>query len=170
MVVRGLVRRVVRGVVRRVVRGVGSVGSPRSGGQFFQLSHIFKPRELKKERAIMALERFWWGHLSIFCGIHAMVHHGWNTATQNRFIAEPLHDGIVTYLRENGDSLMPENLVMTSLYTYTSAMMLRKGEGSQESARRGKENFIADIPKHFGYKSHGHLDFRRQQSQFFLLT
>ena len=25
-------------VVRRVVRGVGSVGSPRSGGQFFQLS------------------------------------------------------------------------------------------------------------------------------------
>ena len=40
MVVRGLVRRVVRGVVRRVVRGVGSVGSPRSGGQFFQLSHV----------------------------------------------------------------------------------------------------------------------------------
>ena len=40
MVVRGLVRRVVRGVVRRVVRGVGSVGSPRSGGQFFQLSRI----------------------------------------------------------------------------------------------------------------------------------
>ena len=40
MVVRGLVRRVVRGVVRRVVRGVGSVGSPRSGGQFFQLSHL----------------------------------------------------------------------------------------------------------------------------------
>ena len=40
MVVRGLVRRVVRGVVRRVVRGVGSVGSPRSGGQFFQLSQI----------------------------------------------------------------------------------------------------------------------------------
>ena len=39
MVVRGVVRRVVRGVVRRVVRGVGSVGSPRSGGQFFQLSH-----------------------------------------------------------------------------------------------------------------------------------
>ena len=38
MVVRGLVRRVVRGVVRRVVRGVGSVGSLRSGGQFFQLS------------------------------------------------------------------------------------------------------------------------------------
>ena len=38
MVVRGLVRRVVRGVVRRVVRGLGSVGSPRSGGQFFQLS------------------------------------------------------------------------------------------------------------------------------------
>ena len=38
-VVRGLVRRVVRGVVRRVVRGVGWVGSPRSGGQFFQLSH-----------------------------------------------------------------------------------------------------------------------------------
>ena len=38
MVVRGLVRRVVRGVVRRVVRGVGSVGSPQSGGQFFQLS------------------------------------------------------------------------------------------------------------------------------------
>ena len=29
---------VVRGLVRRVVRGVGSVGSPRSGGQFFQLS------------------------------------------------------------------------------------------------------------------------------------
>ena len=43
MVVRGLVRRVVRGVVRRVVRGVGSVGSPRSGGQFFQLSHISHP-------------------------------------------------------------------------------------------------------------------------------
>ena len=41
MVVRGLVRRVVRGVVRRVVRGVGSVGSPRSGGQFFQLSPNF---------------------------------------------------------------------------------------------------------------------------------
>ena len=40
MVVRGLVRRVVRGVVRRVVRGLGSVGSPRSGGQFFQLSLI----------------------------------------------------------------------------------------------------------------------------------
>ena len=38
MVVRGLVRRVVRGVVRRVVRGLESVGSPRSGGQFFQLS------------------------------------------------------------------------------------------------------------------------------------
>ena len=32
---------VVRGVVRRVVRGVGSVGSPRSGGQFFQLSLFF---------------------------------------------------------------------------------------------------------------------------------
>ena len=31
----------VRGLVRRVVRGVGSVGSPRSGGQFFQLSPIF---------------------------------------------------------------------------------------------------------------------------------
>ena len=29
---------VVRGLVRRVVRAVGSVGSPRSGGQFFQLS------------------------------------------------------------------------------------------------------------------------------------
>ena len=41
MVVRGLVRRVVRGVVRRVVRGVGSVGSPRSGGQFFQLSRAW---------------------------------------------------------------------------------------------------------------------------------
>ena len=40
MVVRGLVRRVVRGVVRRVVRGLGSVGSPRSGGQFFQLSRL----------------------------------------------------------------------------------------------------------------------------------
>ena len=36
-----VVRRVVRGVVRRVVRGVGSVGSPRSGGQFFQLSHDY---------------------------------------------------------------------------------------------------------------------------------
>ena len=35
---------VVRGLVRRVVRGVGSVGSPRSGGQFFQLSHIFNAR------------------------------------------------------------------------------------------------------------------------------
>ena len=44
MVVRGLVRRVVRGVVRRVVRGVGSVGSPRSGGQFFQLSRWGAPR------------------------------------------------------------------------------------------------------------------------------
>ena len=43
MVVRGLVRRVVRGVVRRVVRGVGSVGSPRSGGQFFQLSPVSGP-------------------------------------------------------------------------------------------------------------------------------
>ena len=42
MVVRGLVRRVVRGVVRRVVRGVGSVGSPRSGGQFFQLSRLYE--------------------------------------------------------------------------------------------------------------------------------
>ena len=31
---------VVRGLVRRVVRGVGSVGSPRSGGQFFQLSRL----------------------------------------------------------------------------------------------------------------------------------
>ena len=40
MVVCGLVRRVVRGVVRRLVRGVGSVGSPRSGGQFFQLSRF----------------------------------------------------------------------------------------------------------------------------------
>ena len=99
-----------------------------------------------------------------------MVHYGWNTATQNRFIAEPLHEGIVTYLRENGDPLMPENLFMTSLYTCTSAMMPRKGEGSQESARWGKENFIADIPKHFGGKSHSHLDFRQQQSQFFLLT
>ena len=39
-VVRGLVRRVVRGVVRRVVGGVGSVGSPRTGGQFFQLFRI----------------------------------------------------------------------------------------------------------------------------------
>ena len=46
MVVRGLVRRVVRGVVRRVVRGVGSVGSPRSGGQFFQLSPAFVPEIL----------------------------------------------------------------------------------------------------------------------------
>ena len=54
-----------------------------------------------------------------------MVHSGWNTATQNRFIAEPLHEGIVTYLRENGDPLMPESLVMTSPYTCTSAMMLR---------------------------------------------
>ena len=43
MVVRGLVRRVVRGVVRRVVRGLGSVGSPRSGGQFFQLSQLHLP-------------------------------------------------------------------------------------------------------------------------------
>ena len=34
---------VVRGVVRRVVRGVGSVGSPRSGGQFFQLSPRKEP-------------------------------------------------------------------------------------------------------------------------------
>ena len=46
MVVRGLVRRVVRGVVRRVVRGVGSVGSPRSGGQFFQLSPSRLPSQL----------------------------------------------------------------------------------------------------------------------------
>ena len=92
-----------------------------------------------------------------------MVHYGWNTATQNRFIAEPLHESIVTYLRENGDPLMSENLVMTSLYTCTSAMMLRKGEGSQESARQGKENFI-DIPKHFGGKSHSHLDFRDKKS------
>ena len=92
-----------------------------------------------------------------------MVHYGWNTATQNRFIAEPLHEGIVTYLRENGDPLMSENLVMTSLYTCTSAMMLRKGEGSQESARRGKENFI-DIPKHFSGKSHSYLDFRDKKS------
>ena len=45
MVVRGLVRRVVRGVVRRVVRGVGSVGSPRSGGQFFQLSQRRERKE-----------------------------------------------------------------------------------------------------------------------------
>ena len=45
MVVRGLVRRVVRGVVRRVVRGVGSVGSPRSGGQFFQLSRGLVARQ-----------------------------------------------------------------------------------------------------------------------------
>ena len=48
MVVRGLVRRVVRGVVRKVVRGVGSVGSPRSGGQFFQLSRpIFSVNNTK---------------------------------------------------------------------------------------------------------------------------
>ena len=47
------------------------------------------------------------------------------TWSQNRFIAEPLHEGIVTYLRENGDPLMPESLVMMSLYTCTSAMMLR---------------------------------------------
>ena len=40
MVVRGLVRRVVRGVVRRVVRRVGSVGSPRSGGQFFYIPNF----------------------------------------------------------------------------------------------------------------------------------
>ena len=33
---------VVRGLVRRVVREVGSVGSPRSGGQFFQLSHCVR--------------------------------------------------------------------------------------------------------------------------------
>ena len=46
MVVRGLVRRVVRGVVRIVVRGVGSVGSPRSGGQFFQLSLFLVPDNL----------------------------------------------------------------------------------------------------------------------------
>ena len=37
-VVRGVVRLVLRGVVRRVVRGVGSVGSPRIGGQSFLLS------------------------------------------------------------------------------------------------------------------------------------
>ena len=36
---------VVRGLVRRVVRGVGSVGSPRSGGQFFQLSRDFHCRK-----------------------------------------------------------------------------------------------------------------------------
>ena len=43
---------VVRGLVRRVVRGVGSVGSPRSGGQFFQLSQnedpFFFPGEIIK--------------------------------------------------------------------------------------------------------------------------
>ena len=36
----GVVRRVVHGVVRRVVRGSGSVGSPWSGGQSFQLSPL----------------------------------------------------------------------------------------------------------------------------------
>ena len=40
-VVRGVVRRVVRGVFLRVVRGAGSVGSPRSGGQSFLLSHFY---------------------------------------------------------------------------------------------------------------------------------
>ena len=54
-VVRGLVRRVVRGVVRRVVRGVGSVGSPRSGGQFFQLSR-------RKNLSLVAL-KMWVGNL-----------------------------------------------------------------------------------------------------------
>ena len=48
MVVRELVRRVVRGVVRRVVRGVGSVGSPRSGGQFFQLSLLASPYTMNR--------------------------------------------------------------------------------------------------------------------------
>ena len=38
---------VVRGLVRRVVRGVGSVGSPRSGGQFFQLSLFLLPLLLR---------------------------------------------------------------------------------------------------------------------------
>ena len=52
MVVRGLVRRVVRGVVRRVVRGVGSVGSPRSGGQFFQLSLEERDQELQRYDAL----------------------------------------------------------------------------------------------------------------------
>ena len=45
MVVRGLVRRVIRGVVRRVVREVGSVGSPRSRDQFFQLSPRFPAKK-----------------------------------------------------------------------------------------------------------------------------
>ena len=50
MVVRGLVRRVVRGVVRRVVRGLGSVGSPRSGGQFFQLSRFSSASDWLRQR------------------------------------------------------------------------------------------------------------------------
>ena len=53
MVVRGLVRRVFRGVVRRVIRGLESVGSPRSGGQFFQLS-LCKPE--KKSRVCITVE------------------------------------------------------------------------------------------------------------------
>ena len=40
---------------------------------------------LQKERAIMALDNFGGGHLSIFFGIHAMAHSGWNTA--NAFMA-----------------------------------------------------------------------------------
>ena len=52
MVVRGLVRRVVRGVVRRVVRGVGSVGSPRSGGQFFQLSRPHR-QQLRQDKIVV---------------------------------------------------------------------------------------------------------------------
>ena len=50
MVVRGVVRRVVRGVVRRVVRGLGSVGSPRSGGQFFQLSRFSSASDWLRQR------------------------------------------------------------------------------------------------------------------------
>ena len=55
---------VVRGVVRRVVRGVGSVGSPRSGGQFFQLSQLmlcsdmryFRCHVIKRRKSILRLE------------------------------------------------------------------------------------------------------------------
>ena len=44
---------VVRGLVRRVVRGVGSVGSPRSGGQFFQLSRKSSAAKILGTRTIV---------------------------------------------------------------------------------------------------------------------
>ena len=58
MVVRGLVRRVVRGVVRGVVHGVGLVDSPRSGGQFFQLSLIYGLLYLEVFRSFVQSDPF----------------------------------------------------------------------------------------------------------------